>query len=646
MSPCPGARVFVDNTEVTGTVPMVAAGSHLVQVSAPGFVAYSATINVVAPMSLDVAMQPGLSLMVNVNVPNASISVDNVPIQGNVAFVSRGPHSLKVHVDGYLDWNGMVNVLYNMTFPVRMNPAGFPLAIRVGAPGAAIFVDGANVTGTVPAVGRGSHTIRVSAPGFQDYNSVVTVNGPLTLDVVLQSAGFLLTVNANVADATVSVNNAPKGPVPYSEYLPAGTYAVRVSADGYTDFAANIPLNKAVNLAVQLTPAVSTLTFFIPPNFRDPDMRQGDSRAQVRIFVDNKLVNPNRELDRIPIAPGRHAVRITSGAFSMQVRGSRCAAGTELRSRAVHGLEGAHLHVGTIEMRLVAAAVLLVSPLAFAGADAASVLADADSLHNQGAYPEAVKLLLDAVPSASGGEEQAELYWRAARETWSWATRRRKSGKPTEDVLAVFTDGEKYADKAIEADPRNDFAYYWKSANIGRWGQVKGVLNALFKASRHEGPAAQGVVAESRALRPLLSCSVSCTASFRAGQSLLATSTPRCPLAAKLWTCGRRRWRMARKRSSSTISPPSLQKRCTSATGRRLRARPGRRTSQPSLPRPPRRSTRRSLYEATAALADQSDREEAKSLVQRVVNELQNAPSLTAPDKKDLIKAKNVLKAW
>jgi hypothetical protein len=145
------------------------------------------------------------------------------------------------------------------------------------------------------------------------------VTAPLTLDVVLQSAGFLLTVNANVPGATVIVNNTPKGPVPYSEYLPAGTYAVRVNADGYTDFSANVPLNKAVNLSVQLTPSVSTLTFVIPPNLRDPDARQGESRGQqVRIYVDNKLVNPNREMDRIPIAPGRHSVRIASGSFSIQ----------------------------------------------------------------------------------------------------------------------------------------------------------------------------------------------------------------------------------------------------------------------------------------------------------------------------------------
>jgi len=315
----PGARVFVDETEVTGTVPLVSSGPHSIQVQARGFADYTATVNVLAPMSFDVALQPALSLLVNVNVPNASISVDNVPIQGNVAYVSRGPHNLNVHADGFADWNGMVNVQGSMSFQVRLAPAGFPLVIRANVPGAAISVDGVDTQGAPRAVGPGPHSIRVSAPGFQDYNSVVNVNGPVTLDVVLKAAGIQLTVNANVPNAMVSVNNTPRGPVPYSEYLPAGTYSVRVTAPGYSDYAASIPLNRAVNLNVQLTAANSVLAFVIPPIFRDPDMQPGDTRGQVRIFVDNRLVNPNRELERIPIAPGRHTVRIASGAFSMQL---------------------------------------------------------------------------------------------------------------------------------------------------------------------------------------------------------------------------------------------------------------------------------------------------------------------------------------
>jgi hypothetical protein len=248
----PGARVFVDGAEITGTVPLVAPGAHQIQVMANGYQVYTTTVNVLAPMSFDVALQPALTLRVNVNVPNAQITVDNMPIQGNVAFVSRGPHSLVVHADGYQDWNGRVNVLNNMTFSVRLNPAGFPLSIRVATPGASVFVDGAEVTGTIPAVAPGQHQVRVSAPGYMDYTTMVTVSAPFTMDVVLQSAS-------------------------------------------------------------------SVLSFVIPQGFQDPDMRPGDPRGQVRIYIDNRLVNPNREMSNIVVPPGRHTVRVASGAFSAQL---------------------------------------------------------------------------------------------------------------------------------------------------------------------------------------------------------------------------------------------------------------------------------------------------------------------------------------
>ncbi|MGO9310344.1 MAG: PEGA domain-containing protein [Spirochaetia bacterium] len=315
----PGARVFVDGTEVTGTVPLVTSGAHGVLVSAPGFADYNATINVLSPMSLDVALPPALSLLVNVNVPKASIAVDGAPIQGNVAYVSPGPHRLNVHADGYGDWNGMVNVQNSMAFSVRLDPAGFPLTVLVGAPGAIILVDGADVTGMNSRVAAGAHTIRVSAPGFRDYNSTISVNAPITLNVVLQSAGIPLTVNANVSGARVSINGAPMGPVPYTAYLSPGTYAVRVTADGYADYAANIPLNETANLDIRLSPSTSALTFVIPPPFRDPDTDPGDPRGQVRIFVDDRLANPDLETEGIPIAPGSHRIRIASGAFSVQL---------------------------------------------------------------------------------------------------------------------------------------------------------------------------------------------------------------------------------------------------------------------------------------------------------------------------------------
>ncbi len=264
-------------------------------------------------------------LTVNVNVPNASIYVDNALIQGNAVRVQGGVHTIRVHADGYSDVSQTITVKENMQFGVRLNPMLFPVTIRVTAPNASVFLDGNNITGSTPSVMPGSHTVQVTAPGFQDYNTVINVSGPVALDIPLQAAGFLLTVNSNVPDATVIINNLAKGAVPYSEYLSPGSYTVRVSAAGYYDYIASVALDRAIAMTAPLKPLPqpvtqpSTLTFVIPPVFRDPQMQPGDPMDVVRIFVDNRLVNPNRELNRIAIAPGRHRIRISSGSFSMQL---------------------------------------------------------------------------------------------------------------------------------------------------------------------------------------------------------------------------------------------------------------------------------------------------------------------------------------
>jgi hypothetical protein len=262
-------------------------------------------------------------LTVAVNVPGALIWVDNVQVPGNTVKVAGGPHRVVVHADGWYDFNGTVVVNGNQTFNVQLQPQGFPLTIRVNVPNATVIVDGTDVTGTVPSVAPGSHSIQVSAPGYRDYSSMLNVNGAMAIDVALQPAGFLLSISANVNNATVSVNNVVKGPAPYSEYFAPGTYTVRVSAPGFVDYLASVALDRPINLNVQLQgiPVVppSTISIVIPPALVDPDVRPNDPQGRVKIFVDNKLVSARREMDRIVVLPGRHRIRIASGAFSVQL---------------------------------------------------------------------------------------------------------------------------------------------------------------------------------------------------------------------------------------------------------------------------------------------------------------------------------------
>ncbi|MBN2536180.1 MAG: hypothetical protein JXB88_25085 [Spirochaetales bacterium] len=109
-------------------------------------------------------------------------------------------------------------------------------------------------------------------------------------------------------------------------------------------------------------------------------------------------------------------------------------------------------------------------------------LRNADNLHNAYRYAEENTLLLSLVNKAQGNKEKAEVYWRLARVTVYLGDDSEDRGDSKNKILSFFEQGEEYANKAMELDPGNHLAYYWKSANIGRWGQVKGILNALNKA--------------------------------------------------------------------------------------------------------------------------------------------------------------------
>jgi tetratricopeptide (TPR) repeat protein len=115
-------------------------------------------------------------------------------------------------------------------------------------------------------------------------------------------------------------------------------------------------------------------------------------------------------------------------------------------------------------------------------ADFRADMAQADLLHKHEAHGEARTLLEAGLAGAAGGREQAEIYWRLARAWLNLGDQAEDQGVKGEALLAFFLKGEELAQKGIDADPGNPLPYFWKSATSGRWGQVKGIFNALSKA--------------------------------------------------------------------------------------------------------------------------------------------------------------------
>ena len=295
--------------------------------------------------------------------------------------------------------------------------------------------------------------------------------------------------------------------------------------------------------------------------------------------------------------------------------------------------------------RSLAVCIVLLVPFGFLLADSSAFTTQADTLHDQGKFAEAKNFLLDAAKSAASGKEKAELFWRAARETLEIGDLAEKAKQPTADILKIFVEGEGYADKAIEADPQNDLGIYWKSSNIGRWGQVKGILDSLFKA----GPM-RDLLFKVLALNPDRS-----DAYYVLGQ--LYRELPGWPLSFgnidQAVSLGRKAVDLRTEQFQAgaekdlvfnfyTELAKTLYKRNWSAASRAGEQK--NKASRYAAAKTP--FEKASAYEAAVTLKDLSDRDEAKDLAQWTISQLEKLPSLTAGQSKDLQKAKDALKGW
>ncbi len=137
---------------------------------------------------------------------------------------------------------------------------------------------------------------------------------------------------------------------------------------------------------------------------------------------------------------------------------------------------------------------LIVIPVGMA--DFQDVLDRVDKLHEAEDYEQTKSYIESSMAQAGSGAEKAELHWRLARAWLNLGDEAEDRGIVDEELLAYFEQGEAQAQKAIDADPSNHLGYYWKSANIGRWGQIKGILNSLFKAKPMRDLLRQAVEAE------------------------------------------------------------------------------------------------------------------------------------------------------
>jgi hypothetical protein len=246
------------------------------------------------------------------------------------ALLKPGTYQVRITMERYQPFETVINMSANpLNLPVNLVPEGgttqrpgrFNLTVSANVAGAQVFVNNAPV-GTTPLsmqVSRGNYSVRVTAPGYQDYLAAVNVLGHTAVNAVLQGYLLQLAVNSNVAGAQVYVNNALSGTAPFVGSFAPGSYAVRVSAPGYTDASTVVNLNRNETITLMLQASYVSVQIVIPQDFLDRehrgrDNRSRDPREQIRVFVDGQ---PYNDLS-FSLTAGRHNLRIASGAFSFE----------------------------------------------------------------------------------------------------------------------------------------------------------------------------------------------------------------------------------------------------------------------------------------------------------------------------------------
>jgi Domain of unknown function (DUF4384)/PEGA domain len=261
-------------------------------------------------------------LQINSNVRGAQVFINNV-LSGNTPLtvnVPAGQHNVRVTANGFRDETQTVTVrggqTVNLNFNLQPVVQNGTLQVIANVNGAQVFVDNV-LAGNTPAtvnVAAGQHTVRVTAPGFQDFNTTVNVGAGATITVranlqpIVQN-GTLQVIAPN--NAQVFINNQLQGTGSGQITVPAGQYTVRVVLNGFQDFTTtvNVQPGQVTTVRADLQPLAGSLVV-------------RSNVAAARVFINGNEVGTigNDGTLRVNNLPaGNHELTVVAPGFRTQV---------------------------------------------------------------------------------------------------------------------------------------------------------------------------------------------------------------------------------------------------------------------------------------------------------------------------------------
>ena len=281
---------FVGESPVVVTVSTTGTPTHNIRITLAGYEEWVSTYNG--------NPQPGQTITINAQLtPSAqtgNIQVVSSPSGAMVTLdrsktantpytfynIPVGTHEITIYMSGYQDFYTDVNVNNGQTAYINavLQPTVTTgtLSVSSSPSGAAVYVDGSYRGVTSTSVGNlvpGSHSVRLTKAGYQDWNGAVSISAGLTTYL-----NPTLTVDQQPTYATVSITSNPPGanvysngvyigqtsagsPLVFTQVNP-GTYSLLITKSGYQDYTGTqtVVAGQNYNVAVTLNPVQNPTT--------------------------------------------------------------------------------------------------------------------------------------------------------------------------------------------------------------------------------------------------------------------------------------------------------------------------------------------------------------------------------------------------
>lgn len=210
-------------------------------------------------------------------VGDADIRIDGLAVPlGQRYLIRPGVYPVQVRVDGYLPWNGEVEVSDADSQRLEVSPAILPgrVSITSEPEGASLFLDGEPL-GEAPLtrleLDAGDHQLEARAPRYQPFSQTLEITGRGVEQVIainLQPDWANVAISTEPVPADIWRDGQRIGQTNRSLELLSGNQAVVLRAPGYEDFPLSLSIEAGVGQELgpfQLTPADGVLALTSSP---------------------------------------------------------------------------------------------------------------------------------------------------------------------------------------------------------------------------------------------------------------------------------------------------------------------------------------------------------------------------------------------